>query len=77
MNSNKNVQKALVYFSQFSINMLVPICVCSAIGYFIDKKLNTEFAFIIMFFLGALAGFRNIYIMVKRFIKNSDDEADK
>ena len=63
---DKSVYKALTFFSQFTINMLVPIFMCSAVGYFLDKKLGTSFMFVILFFVGAMAGFRNVYILAKR-----------
>ena len=65
MRYDKSVYKALTFFSQFTINMLVPIFLCSAVGYFLDKKLGTSFLFVILFFVGAMAGFRNIYILAK------------
>ena len=66
MRYEKSVYKALTFFSQFTINMLVPIFLCSAAGYVLDKKLETSFFFIILFFVGAMAGFRNSYILAKR-----------
>ncbi|MCR4754147.1 MAG: AtpZ/AtpI family protein [Lachnospiraceae bacterium] len=64
--SNKSSIRYLAYISQFAINMLVPIFLCSAIGYFIDKRLGTSWVFIVLFFVGAVAGARNIYILAKR-----------
>lgn len=66
MRYDKSVYKALTFFSQFTINMLVPIFLCSVTGYFLDEKLGTSFLFVLLFFIGALAGFRNIYILAKR-----------
>lgn len=45
--------------------MIVPILLCTFLGIFLDRLLNTSFIVIILFFLGAMAGFRNIFIMVK------------
>ncbi len=67
---DKSVYKALTFFSQFTINMLVPIFLCSAVGYLLDKKLETSFFFVTLFFVGALAGFRNVYILAKRVYSN-------
>ncbi|MBR3602588.1 MAG: AtpZ/AtpI family protein, partial [Lachnospiraceae bacterium] len=39
--------------SQFTIHMLVPICMCSYVGYLLDKKWNTDLMFILFFFIGA------------------------
>lgn len=66
--------------TQFGINMLVPIFLCTFLGIFIDKKLGTKFVVIILFFLGAAAGARNIYIFAKgiydkpRFQEHPDDK---
>ena len=70
MRYDKSVYKALTFFSQFTINMLVPIFLCSVAGYLLDKKLETSCLFVILFFIGALAGFRNVYILAKRVYSN-------
>lgn len=66
MRYDKSVYKALTFFSQFTINMLVPIFLCSLVGFYLDRKLGTSFWFVFLFFIGALAGFRNIYVLAKR-----------
>lgn len=66
MKYNRNVYHALAMISQFSINMLVPIFVCSFIGIAIDKKFGTSFFVVIMFFIGAAAGFRNVFKFAKK-----------
>ncbi len=70
MKKESNNLRILTYISQFSINMLVPIFLCSGIGYYLDSKLGTSFIFIIMFFIGAAAGARNIYILARKEYKN-------
>ncbi|MCR4651000.1 MAG: AtpZ/AtpI family protein [Lachnospiraceae bacterium] len=73
MKNQREINRILTYFTQFTINMLVPIFLCSFAGYYIDGKLGTECFFVILFFVGALAGFRNIYIMVKKNIRDPKD----
>lgn len=75
MKYDKSVYKALTFFSQFTINMLVPIFLCSVAGYLLDKHFNTSFFFIILFFLGALAGFRNIFHMARRIYSDKKGES--
>lgn len=70
MKKRNNNLRILTYISQFAINMLVPIFLCSALGYFIDSKLGTNLFFIILFFVGAAAGARNIYILARREFAN-------
>lgn len=66
MKYEKNVFRALTLVTQFSINMLVPIFLCLFLGMFIDKKAGTSYWVVILFFMGALAGFRNIFVMAKQ-----------
>ena len=51
--------------------MLVPILLCTFLGIFLDRLFSTSFIVIIFFFLGAAAGFRNIYIFSKGSSKKS------
>ena len=76
MKYHRNVYKALSLITQFSINMLVPIFGCSFLGIFLDRKLGTKYLMIVLFFIGALAGFRNIYRMAATIFKEKG-ERDK
>lgn len=67
--------RMLTLITQFGINMLVPIFLCFFIGYYLDRKLGTSYLIIVFFFIGALAGFRNIYIFARKMTK--DDAEDK
>ena len=64
--NNRNVYQALMMISQFGINMLVPIFICSFCGMYLDKKLNTSFWTVFLFFIGALAGFTNVFRFAKK-----------
>lgn len=66
MKYKKEVYQTMTLILQFGINMLVPIFLCTFIGLWLDRKFNTKFIFIIMFFIGAVAGMRNIYIFSKK-----------
>lgn len=63
MKRDNGALRYLAMLTQFGINMIVPIFLCSFLGMFLDRKLGTSFCMIILFFLGAAAGFRNIYIL--------------
>lgn len=73
MKYDKSVFRALAQITQFSINMLVPIFLCSFLGMYIDKKAGTSFWVVVLFFVGALAGFRNVYIFAKQIYSKSSD----
>jgi len=66
----KEVFRSFSLVIQFGINMIVPICLCTFAGIFLDRFLGTRFIVIIMFFVGALAGFRNIFV----FARNMDSK---
>lgn len=72
MKFDKKVYQTLTLITQFGINMLVPIFFCSFIGIFLDKKLETNFIVIILFFIGAISGGYNVYKMSKRYLKKDD-----
>ena len=76
MKYKKNVYQSLMLVTQFSINMLVPIFGCSFLGISIDRRLGTSFLMIFFFFIGSLAGFRNIFRMAKR-IYTRDEGRDE
>lgn len=73
----RNVYHALTMITQFGINMLVPIFLCSFIGIYIDRKCGTSFWMVLLFFVGAFAGFRNVYIFAKKVysMKSEKDTA--
>lgn len=62
----KSVFRSLTLISQFGINMIVPVVLCMFLGIFLDTKLGTGYWAVILFFVGALAGFNSVYKMAKR-----------
>ena len=77
MKDNSIIVRSLSMISQFTIHMLVPICMCSYFGYWMDEKLNTSFLFIIFFFVGALAGGRNVYRLAQKISGGKDKMPSK
>ena len=77
----RTVYQSFALISQFGITMIVPIFLCAFLGWYLDQKLQTSYLFVILFFVGALAGFRNIYILSKKIFEkgeyNSYEEARK
>lgn len=63
---DKSVYCSLALVTQFGISMLVPICMMSALGIYLDRKLGTSFLMILFFFIGALAGGQNVYRLAKK-----------
>ncbi len=77
MKYKKSVYQSIVLITQFGINMIVPIFLCTALGIFLDKKTGLSFFAIVLFFIGALAGFRNCYILAKKIYESDDKKHDK
>lgn len=75
MKFNRSVYQSLTMIGQFGINMLVPVFLCSFLGIFLDKKLGTSYLVFILFFIGAAAGFRNVYRFARRIYGKQSDES--
>ena len=65
MKYQREVFRSFTMVIQFGISMLVPILLCTFLGIFLDRLLGTSFIVIILFFMGALAGFTNIFKIVR------------
>lgn len=77
MKYRKNVYQSFVMAMQFGINMIVPIFMCTIIGVYIGKKFDMIIIVVPLFILGALAGFRNVYIMAKKIFEQESDRDTK
>ena len=73
---DRSVFRALTLISQFGINMLVPIGLMTFLGVYLDKRLGTSYLVILLFFVGALAGGRNVYQMAKKFFGKKEQKDD-
>lgn len=74
---DNSVAQALAMVMQFGINMLVPICMMSALGIWLDRKFDTSFWMILLFVVGAVAGAQNVYRMAKQVYGGDKKESDK
>ena len=72
---DKSVYRSFVLVMQFGINMLVPICMMSALGIYLDDRLGTSYIMIILFFVGAIAGGQNVYRLAKKFFDEPDEDS--
>ena len=71
---DKSVYRALVLVMQFGINMLVPIGIMSWLGILLDRRFDTSFFMMLFFFIGAIAGFQNIWRMAKSVYEEKPGE---
>ena len=77
MKYQRNVHQAAIMITQFSINMLVPILGCTFLGIWLDKKLGTSWIMVALFFVGALAGGRNVFLFAKRIYSMDGDKRNR
>lgn len=70
MKNRRNVFQAFTMIIQFSLNMIVPIVMCTLLGVWIGEKLQMQIITVPLFLMGALAGFRNIFIMAKKIYQD-------
>ena len=74
---DNSVAQSLAMVMQFGINMLVPICLMSALGIWLDRKFDTSFWMILLFIVGAIAGGQNVYRMARQVYGGDKKESDK
>ncbi len=75
--NNRQVWDSLILVFQFGINMIVPIVMCTLFGVWIGDKYNISWIVIPLFFMGALAGFTNIFRMAKKVYERDDKKGKK
>jgi ATP synthase protein I len=57
--------------SSIGIAMVIAIFACFFVGRWLDRQYGTEpYLTFLLLFIGIVAGFRNIYVLLKRYVKN-------
>ena len=69
---NRSVIQTLTLIVQFGISMLVPIFLCSILGVWLGNRTGINWLMIPFFFMGALAGFTNIYKTVRKLYRQEE-----
>jgi ATP synthase protein I len=74
----------LMYASSIGISMVVAIFGSLYLGVWLDKKFGTSpYLTLLFLFMGVIAGFKNLYVMIKRSIdaekesERGNSEADR
>lgn len=75
MKQKRNDLRYLTFITQFGIDMMVPILMCTMFGIYIGQKFDMMIIVIPLFIVGALAGFRSIYLTVQK-ISNQESNRD-
>ena len=68
----------MAYASSLGIALVIAIFGSLFLGVFIDRKLGTGSIFTILFLvIGIVAGFRNYYVFIKRYLSDETEESDE
>lgn len=68
---SNEVANTLVLIVQIGVTMLVPILMCSIGGAWLDHKFQTRWIGVLGFILGTIAGFQNVYRLVRKYLKET------
>ncbi|MBO6119020.1 MAG: AtpZ/AtpI family protein [Lachnospiraceae bacterium] len=71
-----DVYKSWALVLQLGISMLVPILLLIALAYFIKSKWNIDLMLFFVVF-GLLVGVRNVYVILKNYVKTMDNGEKK
>lgn len=71
---NKDIRNSIMQLaaaSSVGIAMVLAIFGCLYIGIYLDNKFDTgNFFKVLLLFMGIVAGFRNLYVLIKRYFPN-------
>lgn len=76
MKKKQKVFQAFTMVIQFGLNMIVPIVMCTMLGVWIGEKIRMPGITVLLFLMGAAAGFRNIFIMAKKIYQDDTKKND-
>ena len=69
--------QTLALITQLGLIMISSVGIASWIGVWLDRKLGTSFITVVMFFLGAIAGFQAVSRMVRKIFRDEDGKDDR
>lgn len=74
MRKKQKVFQAFTMVIQFGLNMIVPIVMCTLFGVWIGEKIHMPAITVLLFLMGSIAGFRNIFMMAKKIYQDDHKE---
>ena len=67
------VLNTLFLILQVGITMLVTFGLCFALGLWLDNRFGTKLLWVFIL-LGILSGYRAVYLLIRKYIKNKDKD---
>lgn len=75
-NDTKKTIKTLGYLSTTGMAMGFSIAIGALVGYYLDKKFNTDpWLFLIFLLFGIIAAFKNLFYMARK-ARNNDQKSE-
>lgn len=71
------VVKTLILILQIGITMLVPIIMCTLAGAFLGSYFGMKWIAVVAFVIGSIAGFQNVYRLIKRFLRQEESPGQR
>ena len=65
----KEIMNGIFLILHIAVSMMVSLCLGGFFGWLLGKWLSIKFLMLVGFLFGAAAGYRNVYDMVKRYLK--------
>jgi F0F1-type ATP synthase assembly protein I len=66
----REVVQSFFMLLQIGLAMMLPIAACAFFGWLLGSLLDVDYIIIIGILFGAAVGYRNVYDMLKKYLKN-------
>ncbi len=77
-NENRQMMRSLGFLSSIGISMVASSVIGLFIGYYLDKWLGTSpWMTLFWLFIGIASGFRNIFILTRRALREQEQDQDQ
>lgn len=69
--------KILPLITQLGLVMITSVGMTTALGLWLDRRLETSYITVVLFFVGAAAGCQGVYRLVKKIYRDEDGKDDE
>ena len=74
----KTEYSVVTLITGIAIGMLTPLALCAVGGYYLGRLVHAEApVFVVCMFLGIAVGYRNVWVMVRSYVKDDKPVAEE
>ena len=73
MKNKQKIFRAYVMISQLGISIIVPILLCTGLGYWLKDKTSFP-VFLPLIVLGVASGVRNAWVLLRQYLKDTEEK---